>query len=189
MTTTSKSATAPPRPDASATINVVLLPTTTTPDHATGRDREQKRVGPCVRARTSEADTLGLSTRRRVRAFVAQQYSPRERQREYPIEAVSTQRVPHAAMDRRLRGLHGPDGAAGSRRLVRASKAASRGAQGYSRGSEGVLTGYSRGSEGHTRVLEGDSRGTRGGAQSGIQMALKVVNGVLNGTRGALKGT
>jgi hypothetical protein len=55
------------------------------------------RVRPCVRGR---ADTLGLSIRRRVRAFVARPCSPprEEQQREYPIEAASTMR----RWDRRL---------------------------------------------------------------------------------------
>jgi hypothetical protein len=57
---------------------------------------------------------VGLSARRRVRAFMAQMCAPRQ-QREYPIEAARVpKRVPHAAMDRRVWGsLDGPDGATG----------------------------------------------------------------------------
>ncbi len=63
-----------------------------------------------------------ICTRRRVRAFVAHPCSPqREEQREYPIEAASTERVPHVAMDRRG-CLDGPDGATSSTRHVRAER-------------------------------------------------------------------
>jgi hypothetical protein len=61
-----------------------------------------------------------LSARRRVRAFMAQMCSPQQ-QREHPIEAARTKRVPHAAMGRRVWGcLDGlDDAAAGGTRGVR----------------------------------------------------------------------
>ena len=62
--------------------------------------------------------------------------------------AVSTERVPHAAMDRCLGGcLDGPDGATGRTRHVRASvsQGVTRGTRGYSRGSsKAVFKRYSR---------------------------------------------
>jgi hypothetical protein len=113
MLTTSKSATAPPKPAASATSNV---PLPATPDRC---DREPQRAR--IESHNGHVwPTLGGA----FRAFVAQPCSPRgEQQREYPIEAiaaaVSTQQVPHAALDRRVLGcLDGPDGATGSTRHV-----------------------------------------------------------------------
>ena len=84
------------------------------------------RTRPCVRAWAGGADTLGLSTRRLARAFDSHLHPfPLTRvlyfravhsaaRAGFPgpaVFAASTERVPHA-----LVGLHGPDGATGSKR-------------------------------------------------------------------------
>ncbi len=153
MPATSKSTNVPT--SKGATGDVVLLPAT--PDVW---DQEPQSAGQCVRACVRacvrvcvrEADMLGLSTRRRVRDFVAQPCSPPREQQRAPHRGSEYRASTPCGDGPALVGLQGPDGATSSTRHGRAS----------------VRKGFR---------AQGVHKGTHGELKSGTQSVLKVVKG------------